>query len=115
MKTNILFLLVTLFVFGCATQRYGRLQNVTEAEKKTLTCENIEVESQKAQEFIKTITDKDNEFTGRDVLGFLGDFGVGNSMEYTDAIQSGTDRASQLNILKSEKGCGSSINLNNPS
>ena len=115
MKKYVLILLLAFLAFGCATQRYGRLQNVTKIEKKTLTCENIEIESQKAQEFIKTTTDKDNEFTGKDVLGFLGDFGIGNSMEFTDAVQSGTDRLSQLNALKSEKGCSSSASLDKSS
>jgi len=115
MKTYVLLILVALLFNGCATQRYGRMQNVTEAEKKTITCENIEVEIQKAQEFVKTTTDKDNEFTGRDVLGFLGDFGIGNHMEYSDAIQSGTDRVAQLNTLKSEKNCGSSANIDKSS
>ncbi len=42
-----------------------------------------------------------------DVAGFLGDFGIGNSIEYNHAIGAATSRENALYGLKAEKGCGS--------
>ena len=90
---------------SCATQRYGRLQEVTPTEEKVLTCEQIDLEIEKCNYFIKETNDQDDKFTGKDVLGFLGDFGIGNAMEHTDAIKSATDRLSKLTELKKQKNC----------
>ena len=106
-KMLVLFGIVVagLLIASCATERYGRLQEITPTEAKILTCEQIEVEVEKCNYFIKGTNDKDDEFTGNDVLGFLGDFGIGNSMEHTAAIKSATDRLVELTELKREKNC----------
>ncbi len=104
-RTAVVALGLMLLVSACATQRYGRLQRVTPAEANYLTCEAIEVEIEKGNAFIKATNDKDAEVTGKDVLAFLGDFGIGNSMEHTDAIESATDRLNDLAELKQQKGC----------
>lgn len=104
--TGLFMIVVTcLLIVSCATQRFGRLQKITPTEAEILTCEQIEVEIEKCNYFIKGTNDKDDEFTGSDVLGFLGDFGIGNSMEHTDAIKSATDRLVELTELKKEKNC----------
>ena len=100
------YCLIVLFLLaGCATQRYGRLQTLTPSEADHLDCKMIAIEIDKANAFIKEVSNKDAEFTGRDVLGFLGDFGIGNAMEFSDAIESGTKRIEGLNSLKAKKGC----------
>ena len=99
---------VSLLVASCATQRYGRLQQVTPTEAKHLSCEQIDIEIEKCNYFIKGTNDQDDEFTGKDVLSFLGDLGIGNSMEHTAAIKSATDRLAGLHKLKREKNCVSS-------
>ena len=83
---KLLIILITLMIIGCATQRYGRMQHVTEADKNHLNCQGVDIEIEKTNQFLKEVTDKDNECTGRDVLAFLGDFGIGNSMEVSDAV-----------------------------
>jgi len=98
-------LALVFMVSACATQRYGRLQRVTPTEAQYLTCEAIEIEIEKGNAFVKATNDKDAEFTDKDILAFLGDFGIGNSMEHTDAIESGTDRLDDLAKLKQQKGC----------
>jgi len=95
----------SLSLASCATQRYGRLQGVTPTESRVITCEQIDLEIEKCNYFIKGTNDQDDKFTGKDVLGFLGDFGIGNSMEHTDAIKSATDRLAELTELKKEKNC----------
>ncbi len=106
-RTSVLvgIVILSLSVVSCATQRYGRLQKVTPTESKVLTCEQIDLEIEKCNFFIKGTNDQDNEFTGEDVLGFLGDFGIGNSMEHNAAIKSATDRLTELSELKKEKNC----------
>ena len=104
-KITFVTLAFVFMVSACATQRYGRLQRITPAEADYLTCEAIDVEIEKGNAFIKATNDKDAEFTGKDVLGFLGDFGIGNSMEHTDAIESATERLHDLAELKKQKGC----------
>ena len=101
----VILITILFFIGGCANQRYGRNVKVTESEKDNLSCQNIEMELEKSQEFVNGVVNKDNEFTGRDVLAFLGDFGIGNSMETSDAIKSGTNRIKELNELKTTKKC----------
>jgi hypothetical protein len=54
---------------------------------------------------MKETTEAAAKFTGKDVLGFLGDFGIGNNMEYRDAMKSGTTRGAALTELRAQKNC----------
>ena len=76
---------------------------IARSEAENLTCEQITIEIDKCNAFIKEVNTKDREFTGGDILAFLGDFGIGDSWEVGDAIASATKRISQLEKLKSEK------------
>ncbi|MCK5225740.1 MAG: hypothetical protein KAQ89_03390 [Planctomycetes bacterium] len=79
---------------------------VVHSEAENFTCEQIIIEIDKCNAFIREVNTRNREFTGGDVLAFLGDFGIGDSWEVGDAIASATNRISQLEKLKSEK-CGS--------
>jgi len=96
---------VSALAMGCATQRYGREQPVTDTEKRLLGCDQIELEIAKTEGFVRNTVVQDSKFTGRDVLGFLGDFGTGNTMEYSEAMQSGIARLTQLRDLQSARHC----------
>jgi|APSaa5957512535_1039671.scaffolds.fasta_scaffold137162_1 hypothetical protein len=96
---------IALLFTGCATERFGRLQHVTQSEKNFLQCDAIQVELEKAQDFIIETNKEDNEFKGTDVLAFLGDFGIGNSMEVSSAIESASNRIIDLRALQGEKSC----------
>ena len=96
--------LATIFA-GCSTKRYGRLENISQKEAQLLTCREIEIEVDKAQTFIKRVKNKDNEFTKEDVLGFLGDLGIGNRMEVSEALESAQNRLNDLYKLQAQKGC----------
>lgn len=107
MKREILISWI-LFVFaGCATQRYGRMIDVVESEADNLDCNQIEIEIDKCNAFIRDVNTRNKKFTGKDIISFLGDFGIGDSWEVTDAIDSATRRTAQLEKLRSEKKCGS--------
>ncbi len=102
---GIVLLGMVLRVSGCATQRYGRMNILVDSESKNLTCEQIVIEIDKCNAFIRDVNAKHKKFTGRDIVSFLGDFGIGDSWEVTDAIASATNRISQLEKIRAEKKC----------
>lgn len=95
---------LALIVSGCATKNYGRQGDVTDFERRSLTCREIDIETAKVHGFLKHV-DTESEFDGRSVLSFLGDFGVGNVMEKSSAMESATKRLAQLQQARSERNC----------
>ena len=65
---------------GCATKRYGRMQELSGVERTHYTCREIELELAKVAEFRRQIAEG-AEINLASVGGFLGDFGIGNAME----------------------------------
>lgn len=102
-------LLMLTVLSGCATERYGRLTPVGQVERQHLSCEQIALEIAKCDEFIASTTAQSKEFTSTDVLAILGDFGIGNSMEYQAAIKSGKTRRAALVGLQATKQCISTV------
>ncbi|MBL8834188.1 MAG: hypothetical protein JNL71_17485 [Rhodospirillales bacterium] len=102
-KTAVLFLCV--LVAGCATQRFGRLSPLSETEKQQLNCREIAIEIAKAEEFLFQTRRTRNDTNSAHVLGFLGDFGIGNVMEGDAAELSGNIRLKELKDLSVRKSC----------
>ena len=100
---SVLVVVLLLLVAGCAVQRHGRLIPVVSSEADSYTCEQVIIEIDKCNAFIKEVSGKNRKFTGGDVLAFLGDFGIGDSWEVSDAIASATKRISQLEDIRAEK------------
>lgn len=96
--------LAAIAATGCATKNYGRQGTLTDYEKQTMSCREIQLEQAKVQGFIEHVN-KESEFDGRSVLSFLGDFGIGNLMEKDSAMKSATDRSAQLQAVAAQKGC----------
>ena len=69
-----------------------------------MSCREIDLEMAKVSGFIDHVN-KESEFSGRDVLALLGDFGIGNSMERGAAMESAKNRLGDLRDLKSVKSC----------
>jgi len=90
---------------GCATKTYGRQGTLTNFEKDSMSCREIDLEIAKTQGFVDSVN-KESEFSGRDVLAILGDFGIGNSMEKSAALESANKRIAQLRELRDAKKCG---------
>jgi len=105
MNTGRTLIIATVILAGCATQRYGRMPAVGETERTYLTCEQIEIEKGKARDFIREVGEHESKFTGKDVLSFLGDFGIGDDLEVNAAMKSATNRIVQLDELARAKGC----------
>lgn len=97
--------LLVVSLIACATQRYGREAAVSPGERRSLTCEQLALEIEKTEFFIADVQRQRRDTTGAHVLGFLGDFGIGNVMEGDAAEASGMDRLSQLKDLQSERNC----------
>lgn len=89
---------------GCATKTYGRVGELTNYEEETMTCKDINLEIAKVRGWIDGVN-KESEFSGKDVLAILGDFGIGNSMEKSSALESANKRLDSLSNLKSKKTC----------
>ena len=97
--------IAALFVLhGCATKTYGRQGTLTSYEKDTMTCREIDLDIAKTRGFIDLVN-KEGEFSGKDVLAILGDFGIGNAMEKSAALKSANARVASLGELRSSKQC----------
>ncbi|MGU7838690.1 hypothetical protein ACV22V_04360 [Burkholderia sp. AW33-5] len=106
MRTTGLAALAALLVLaGCATKNYGRMGSLTDYERNTMSCREIDLEIARVDGFMSHV-DKESEFDGRSVLSFLGDFGIGNVMEKDAAMKSASDRRQALDSLRSSKQCG---------
>jgi hypothetical protein len=92
------------FLQGCATKTYGRQGTLTDFEKQSMSCREIELERAKVNGFIDHVN-KESEFSGRDVLAILGDFGIGNNLEKSAALESANKRLSELKNLHEAKSC----------
>ena len=97
-------ILPALVLAGCATKRYGRLQPLTGAERVAYSCREIDLEIAKVQAFQQQVIEG-AQFNVASVLGILGDYGIGNSMERNAAEASAARRLGQLSDLKAERGC----------
>ena len=107
MKNKILIaasVLVLVGIQGCATKTYGRQGTLTNYEKDSMTCREIELEIAKVNGFVEHVN-KESEFSGRDVLAILGDFGIGNNLEKSAAIESANKRIEQLRAQRDAKRC----------
>ncbi|MDH1700301.1 hypothetical protein [Comamonas terrigena] len=108
MKKVLLAVAMMAALAGCATKNYGRQGELTEYEKKTLSCREIELETAKVHGYLDHV-EKESQFDGRSVLSFLGDFGIGNTMEKSSAIDAAQRRLSQLQLARTNKNCGAEV------
>ncbi len=95
---------VLMAIQGCATKTYGRQGSLTDYEKDSMSCREIDLDLAKTRGFVDHVN-KESEFSGKDVLAFLGDFGIGNNMEKSAALESANARIARLNELKRTKQC----------
>lgn len=107
MKRSFLLLTVicsTLVVSGCATKQYAQSPSVSSTEAAALDCKAIRQELAKCHSTQEEI-ERTGDFDGKTVLGFLGDFGVGNAMAKDTARQKNQDRVNQLESIRVAKNC----------
>lgn len=104
MKKLLLIAVLATSISACATKRYGRLQPVSAVEQRDLSCREIAIEMSRVEAFEDNIR-RQARTNVRSALGFVADFGIGNSMERNDAERSAVERRTQLRALEAEKGC----------
>lgn len=95
-------LLVALFMSGCATKQYPQSPSVTSEEASSLDCKALKQEIAKLHS-VQVEINSTGQFDGRTVLGFLGDFGIGNGMAKSEAQKKAVSRLNQLESLKTVK------------
>lgn len=103
-KITVALLTAAVLITGCATKNYGRQGQVTDAEKSTMTCREIALEIGKVNGYLKQV-EKESSFDVLSIASFLGDFGIGNTIEYNRAIDAANQRTGQLNYAWIQKGC----------
>lgn len=108
-KKTMLAIAGVIALAGCATKNYGRLGTVTDYERTTMSCREIDLEIARVDGFLEHV-DKESEFDGRSVLSFLGDFGIGNLMEKDAAIKSANERRRTLDSMRVADQCGNPRN-----
>lgn len=101
------FPLLLMVTVSCATHRHGREMPLTDAERASLTCEQLVVEIAKTEAFLAQV--KQGAPGGAAFLAFLGDFGIGNDMERRAALESGERRLFDLQEQRYAKGCPSAV------
>lgn len=94
--------IAVLLLAACATKQYPQAPAVTNEEAVALDCQALEREIAKThgiQQEIKQTSD----FDFRTVLGFLGDFGIGNGIARHNASEKAKSRLSELQTLRDVK------------
>ncbi len=100
-----ILLAAALAITGCATQRYGRMTPLSDAERSAMTCRDTQLEIVRAEAFLTDIRKQRGATSGAHVLGFMGDFGIGNVIEGDTAEASGVARLAELRALAQQKSC----------
>jgi len=103
-KVIVLLGAVALFNSACATKRYPIAAPLSEKKASLMSCKDLKLELIEAEEIERKINET-GEFDGKTVLGFLGDFGIGNAMAKSEAKQAVIDRKRSIQDAMAQKGC----------
>jgi hypothetical protein len=104
LRSFFLLTYVVIFTTSCATKRYGRMQPVTGHEKSAYTCDEIKVEQSKVDAFELQVAEG-AEFSALSVASFLGDLGIGNTIEKNAALKTAKQRRVELNNIAAAQKC----------
>ncbi|KJV28523.1 hypothetical protein [Pantoea sp. SM3] len=103
LKPAVLFTAM-LLLSGCALKQYPQSPKVSDEEAQTYNCAALDQEIAKSHSVQQQI-DKTDEFDALTVIGFIGDFGIGNGIAKASANKHATARLNQLEQLKTVR-CG---------
>jgi len=101
-KQRFLVALLALVLTGCATKQYPQAAAVTPEETATLNCSALDQELVKAHS-VQSDIEQTGQFDALTVLGFVGDFGVGNGIAKYNATRKAEKRVTALQSLKAAK------------
>ena len=105
-KLITLVAIVALLFTACATKRYPIATPMSSSEASLMTCESLEIELIRTEQVEQQIN-QTGEFDSRTVLGFLGDFGIGNAMAKDEARTALSNRKVTIRDAQNNKGCTS--------
>lgn len=91
-----------LLLSGCALKQYPASPPVDEVQASQLDCRGVQA-AIVSQRDITAQIDKTGEFDGLTVLGFMGDFGIGNGVAKGLARKRAAARSEQLSALAQQK------------
>ncbi|WP_313570055.1 hypothetical protein [Pantoea piersonii] len=99
---KLVLITAVLLLSACATKQYPQTPAVTDEEAVALDCQALEREIAKTHGIQQEIKQTSN-FDYRTVMGFLGDFGIGNGIARHNASEKAKSRLSQLQALRDVK------------
>ena len=102
MNRVVMSAMLVMLLSGCATKQYPQAAAVTPEETAMLDCKMLGQEIVKAQGMQGEI-DHPGRFNALTVLGFVGDFGLGNGIARLSASHKADTRLQQLQSLKAAK------------
>ncbi len=92
----------SLLLSGCALKRYPASPPVSEVQKTVFECPDVE-KAIASQQKVQSEIDKTGKFDGLTVLGFIGDFGIGNGVAKSLAQKHADERMNALKKLEASK------------
>ncbi|WP_048784295.1 hypothetical protein [Pantoea vagans] len=93
-----------ILLTGCATKQYPQAPSLTPEEVAVFDCKALDQEIAKVHSMQNQIKET-GSFDGRTVLGFIGDFGLGNGLAKSAATDKANARLVQLQNIKASKSC----------
>lgn len=97
-------LLAALSLPGCATRDMGRQSALTDYERESMTCQDIDQEMDRLVAFVKHVN-SGGEQHGPELVAALENHWIGNSLERGAAVESANTRMVQLWAMRSAKKC----------
>lgn len=97
-------LALSVALTGCATKRFTRLPPLSSTETTIYTCRELQIEKAKTVATMEQIR-RESGINVASVMGFLGDFGIGNANERNTAERLVGERYRQIERAEIQKGC----------
>lgn len=94
-----LLLIATFLISGCALKQYPQSAKVSDREAGSFDCAALKQEIAKTESVQQQIA-QTGEFDALTVLGFVGDFGIGNGIAKASANNKASARLQQLQKLR---------------
>lgn len=101
---NILAIGLVVVTAGCATKQYPIATRLSPAVAEAMTCRELHLQRIEGEEIERKINET-GQFDSRSVLGFLGDFGIGNAMAQNESRSALSERISSIREAQVRKGC----------
>jgi hypothetical protein len=101
-------ILTAVFIASCATKQYPIEAQVAPSEAAMYSCHDLALELVKCDQVEQQIN-QTGETDVKSVMGFLGDFGIGNGMAKSHAREALATRRAELHDAQLQKGCMNDI------